>query len=59
MENRERMLKIVEEAQAEWRALLDLYLNEAINDIPSQAEYITDKLLKNGACFSQKSRKCE
>ena len=51
MENRERMLKIVEEAQAEWRALLDLYLNEAINDIPSQAEYITDKLLKNGACF--------
>lgn len=51
MENRERMLKIVEEAQAEWRKLLERYLNLEIYDIPSQAEYITDKLLKNGACF--------
>ena len=51
MQNRERMIKIIEEAQDEWRVLLDQYLNEKISDLPSQAEYITDRLLKNGACF--------
>ena len=51
MENRERMIKIIEEAKAEWQKLLEKYLDELIDDIPSQAEYITDKLLKNGACF--------
>lgn len=51
MRNKERMIKIIEEAQEEWRGLLDQYLSEIISDLPSQAEYITDKLLKNGACF--------